>query len=87
MKNAKMSDKGYRLYDEVYDEDANIRGVIMELKGNVARVLWANCTVGTVDFTKCPEIKLTGKSYVGIPVEELIMRLEGLGWENNNVNS
>ncbi|WP_044937845.1 hypothetical protein [Pseudobutyrivibrio sp. LB2011] len=69
--------KKAKLYDEVFDSDANISGVILEFINNSARVLWSNCVVGLVDFEKCQEVLLTGKNYSNVPTGIIINKLEG----------
>ena len=69
--------KKAKFYDEVFDSDANISGVILGFINNSARVLWSNCVVGLVNFDKCQEVLLTGKNYSNVPIGELINKLEG----------
>ncbi|MDC7280770.1 hypothetical protein NXH64_14810 [Butyrivibrio fibrisolvens] len=61
------------LFDEVFDSDANIYGVILshkEYKNNTFYVLWKNEHIGFIDSDEAA-IKPTGRNFADIPLKDL----------------
>ncbi len=66
----------FKVFDEVYDEDANIYGTIISIVDEKHYVLWKNEVVGHFVPSKAGEIQATGRNFKDVALKDVIEKLQ-----------
>ncbi len=66
----------FELFDEVYDSEAYIFGVILAKKDNNYNVFWKNGVMGQFNSTMSPEVTPTGRNLGDVELKYITKNLQ-----------